>query len=211
MLLSENAYKKIDAELTKYPADKKQSALIAALAIAQDEKGWVSTEVIQDIALYLEQPPIAVQEVATFYNMFDIKPVGKFKITVCTNLPCALSHGDATAAYLQKKLGIAFRETTPDGMFTLIEGECMGACGDSPVLLVNNKHMCIRMSTDRIDSMLEELKQAAEQEQNAGSNTAVASAAIVASASSASSASVTLEHQANSADSVDLANLGKGV
>jgi NADH-quinone oxidoreductase subunit E len=211
MLLSENAYKKIDAELTKYPADKKQSALIAALAIAQDEKGWVSTEVIQDIALYLEQPPIAVQEVATFYNMFDIKPVGKFKITVCTNLPCALSHGDATAAYLQKKLGIAFRETTPDGMFTLIEGECMGACGDSPVLLVNNKHMCIRMSTDRIDSMLEELKQATEQEQNAGSNAAVASAAIVASASSASSASVTLEHQANSADSVDLANLGKGV
>lgn len=211
MLLSENAYKKIDAELTKYPADKKQSALIAALAIAQDEKGWVSTEVIQDIALYLEQPPIAVQEVATFYNMFDIKPVGKFKITVCTNLPCALSHGDATAAYLQKKLGIAFRETTPDGMFTLIEGECMGACGDSPVLLVNNKHMCIRMSNDRIDSMLEELKQAAEQEQNAGSNTAVASAAIVASASSASLASVTLEHQANSADSVDLANLGKGV
>jgi NADH-quinone oxidoreductase subunit E len=152
-----------------------------------------------------------VQEVATFYNMFDIKPVGKFKITVCTNLPCALSHGDATAAYLQKKLGIAFRETTPDGMFTLIEGECMGACGDSPVLLVNNKHMCIRMSTDRIDSMLEELKQATEQEQNAGSNAAVASAAIVASASSASSASVTLEHQANSADSVDLANLGKGV
>jgi NADH-quinone oxidoreductase subunit E len=211
MLLSENAYRKIDAELTKYPADKKQSALIAALAIAQDEKGWVSTEVIQDIALYLEQPPIAVQEVATFYNMFDIKPVGKFKITVCTNLPCALSHGDATAAYLQKKLGIAFRETTPDGMFTLIEGECMGACGDSPVLLVNNKHMCIRMSTDRIDSMLEELKQAAEQEKNTGSNAAVASAAIVASASSASSVSVTLEHQANSADSVDLANLGKGV
>lgn len=164
MLLSENAYRKIDAELTKYPADQKQSALIAALAIAQDEKGWVSPEVIQDIAEYLEQPSIGVQEVATFYNMFDTKPVGKFKITVCTNLPCALSYGDATAAYVQKKLGIAFRETTPDGLFTLIEGECMGACGDSPVLLVNNKHMCIRMSTDRIDGMLDDLKQAAAQE-----------------------------------------------
>lgn len=161
MLLSQDAYKKIDAELEKYPADQKQSALIAALAIAQDEKGWVSPAVIQDIAQYLGQPPIGVQEVATFYNMFDIKPVGKFKITVCTNLPCALTHGDEVAQHVQKKLGIAFRETTPDGLFTLIEGECMGACGDSPVLLVNNKHMCLRMSTQRIDSMLDELKQAA--------------------------------------------------
>jgi NADH-quinone oxidoreductase subunit E len=181
MLLTQDAYRKIDAELTKYPADKKQSALIAALAIAQDEKGWVSTEVIQDIAQYLEQPPIAVQEIATFYNMFDIKPVGKFKITVCTNLPCALSQGDATAAYLQKKLGISFRETTADGLFSLVEGECMGACGDSPVLLVNNKHMCIRMSTDRIDSMLEELTQAAAQESADGEPASTTSASTVTS------------------------------
>ena len=179
MLLSQDAYSKIDAELTKYPADQKQSALIAALAIAQDQKGWVSPEVIQDIAQYLGQPPIGVQEVATFYNMFDVKPVGKFKITVCTNLPCALTYGDATAAYVQKKLGISFRETTPDGMFTLIEGECMGACGDSPVLLVNNKHMCIRMSTDRIDGMLAELKEAATQEQAADATAAASHASTV--------------------------------
>ncbi len=184
MLLTENAYRKIDAELTKYPADQKQSALIAALAIAQDEKGWVSPEVIQDIAQYLEQPPIGVQEVASFYNMFDTKPVGKFKITVCTNLPCALSFGDATAAYIQKKLGIAFNETTTDGLFTLIEGECMGACGDSPVLLVNNKHMCIRMSTDRIDGMLDDLKQAAAQDH---ATQIAAAGSVHAAAASASS------------------------
>ncbi len=158
MLLSQQAYQKIDKELKKFPDDQKQSAIMAALAIAQDEKGWVSPEVIQDVADYLGQPAIAVQEVATFYNMFDIRPIGKFKLTVCTNLPCALRDGEKTADYLQKKLGIGFRETTPDGMFTLMEGECMGACGDSPVMLVNNKHMCVRMAPERIDTMLDELR-----------------------------------------------------
>ena len=158
MLLSQQAYQKIDKELKKFPDDQKQSAIMAALAIAQDEKGWVSPEVIQDVADYLGQPAIAVQEVATFYNMFDIRPIGKFKLTVCTNLPCALRDGEKTADYLQKKLGIGFRETTPDGMFTLMEGECMGACGDSPVMLVNNKHMCVRMAPERIDAMLDELR-----------------------------------------------------
>ena len=158
MLLSHQAYQKIDKELKKFPDDQKQSAIMAALAIAQDEKGWVSPEVIQDVADYLGQPAIAVQEVATFYNMFDTRPIGKIKLTVCTNLPCALRDGEKTAEYLQKKLGIGFRETTPDGMFTLVEGECMGACGDSPVMLVNNKHMCVRMAPERIDAMIEELK-----------------------------------------------------
>ena len=158
MLLSQQAYQKIDKELKKFPDDQKQSAIMAALAIAQDEKGWVSPEVIQDVADYLGQPAIAVQEVATFYNMFDIRPIGKIKLTVCTNLPCALRDGEKAADHLQKKLGIGFRETTPDGMFTLMEGECMGACGDSPVMLVNNKHMCVRMAPERIDAMLEELK-----------------------------------------------------
>lgn len=158
MLLSHQAYQKIDKELKKFPDDQKQSAIMAALAIAQDEKGWVSPEVIQDVADYLGQPAIAVQEVATFYNMFDIRPIGKIKLTVCTNLPCALRDGEKAADYLQKKLGIGFRETTPDGIFTLMEGECMGACGDSPVMLVNNKHMCVRMAPERIDAMLEELK-----------------------------------------------------
>lgn len=162
MLLSEQAYRKIDAELTKFPDDQKQSAIMAALAFAQDEKGWLSTEVIEDIANYLNVPPIAVQEVATFYNMFDTQPVGRFKITVCTNLPCALRDGVKTADYISKKLGIGFNETTPDGLFTLKEGECMGACGDSPVLLLNNKHMCVRMEPKKIDAMLDELNRIGE-------------------------------------------------
>ncbi|MDN3987048.1 NADH-quinone oxidoreductase subunit NuoE [Zwartia vadi] len=162
MLLSEQAYKKIDREVAKYPPDQKQSAIMASLGIAQQEKGWVSPEVIQDIADYLGQPPILVQENATFYNMFDVRPVGKFKITVCTNLPCALRDGEMTADYLKKKLGIGFRETTPDGVFTLMEGECMGACGDSPVLLVNNNHMCVRMEREKIDAMISDLEAAAK-------------------------------------------------
>lgn len=157
MLLSKQAYQKIDRELAKYPEDQKQSAIMAALAIAQEEKGWVSPEVIEDVAKYLDQPPIGVQEVATFYNMFDVKPVGRFKITVCTNLPCALRDGEKTADYLKEKLGIGLGQTTADGQFTLIEGECMGACGDSPVLLVNNQHMCVRMERERIDAMLADL------------------------------------------------------
>ena len=163
MLLSEKAYQKIDRELAKYPADQRQSAIMAALTIAQEEKGWMSTEVIADVAAYIGVPPIAVQEVATFYNMFNTHPVGKFKLTVCTNLPCALRDGEKTADYLKKKLGIGFHETTPDGLFTLMEGECMGACGDSPVMLLNNRHMCVRMSEERIDAMIQELKQHGEQ------------------------------------------------
>ncbi len=158
MLLSEQAYKKIDREVAKYPADQKQSAVMAALAIAQDEKGWLSADVMQDVAAYLDMPPIAVQEVATFYNMFDLKPVGKYKLTICTNLPCQLTNGDRAAAHLKQKLGIGFNETTPDGLFTLKEGECMGACGDSPVMLVNNKRMCSFMSNEKIDALIEELK-----------------------------------------------------
>src|SRR3954466_3190966 len=129
MLLSEQAYKRIDRELAKFPADQKQSAVMAALAIAQDEKGWLAPEVMQDIADYIGMPAIAVQEVATFYNMYNLKPIGKHKITVCTNLPCALSGGERAAAHLKAKLGIDYRDTSIDGLFTLQEGECMGACG----------------------------------------------------------------------------------
>lgn len=157
MLLSEQAYQRIDRELAKFPADQKQSAIMASLAIAQDETGWLSTETIEDVANYLGVPPIAVQEVATFYNMFDVKPVGKYKISVCTNLPCALRDGEKAADHLKRKLGIEFGETTADGLFTLVEGECMGACGDSPVLLVNNKTMCVRMSGERLDAMVKDL------------------------------------------------------
>ena len=158
MLLSEQAYKRIDREVAKFPADQKQSAVMAALAIAQDETRWLPPEVLQDVADYLGMPAIAVQEVATFYNMYHTSPVGKFKISVCTNLPCALSGGEKAAHYLKHKLGIDYRETTADGQFTLIEGECMGACGDAPVMLVNNKRLCGLMSDQKIDTLVEELK-----------------------------------------------------
>jgi NADH-quinone oxidoreductase subunit E len=158
MLLSEQAYQKIDRELAKFPADQRQSAIMASLAIAQEEKGWLATEVIEDVANYIGVPPIAVQEVATFYNMFDVKPVGKNKIAVCTNLPCALRDGDRAGEYLKRKLGVDYRQTTEDGQFTLVEGECMGACGDSPVLIVNNKHMCVRMTDEKLDALVAALK-----------------------------------------------------
>ena len=158
MLLSEQAYQKIDRELAKFPADQRQSAIMASLAIAQEEKGWLATDIIEDVANYIVVPPIAVQEVATFYNMFDVKPVGKNKIAVCTNLPCALRDGDRAGEYLKRKLGVDYRQTTADGQFTLVEGECMGACGDSPVLIVNNKHMCVRMTDEKLDALVAALK-----------------------------------------------------
>lgn len=157
-MLSQEALKQIDGEIAKYPADQKQSAVMAALAIAQMEKGWLSTETIEAVAGYLGMPPVAAYEVATFYNMYDLQPVGRHKITVCTNLPCALSGGVHAADYLKQKLGIGFNETTADGKFTLKEGECMGACGDAPVLLVNNVRMCSIMQPEAIDKLLAECK-----------------------------------------------------
>jgi NADH-quinone oxidoreductase subunit E len=160
MVLSEQVIKKIDRELAKFPADQRQSAVMAALAIAQDEAGWLPPEVMQAVADYIGMPAVAVQEVATFYNMYNTKPVGKFKISVCTNLPCALSGGERAAHHLKVKLGLDYKETSADGMFTLVEGECMGACGDAPVLLVNNKRMCSLMSHDKIDALVSELTEA---------------------------------------------------
>ncbi|MBU3725214.1 MAG: NADH-quinone oxidoreductase subunit NuoE [Burkholderiaceae bacterium] len=157
-VLSAAAYAQIDRELAKYPADQKQSAVMSALRIAQRETGWISPEVEADIAAYLGMPPIAVHEVASFYTMYNLKPVGRFKLTVCTNLPCALRSGNQAAEYIKAKLGIGFNETTADGLFTLKEGECMGACGDAPVMLINNHRMCSWMSNDRIDALIEELK-----------------------------------------------------
>ena len=156
-MLSVESIKKIDYELTKYPADQRQSAVMSALAIAQDEKGWLATETMDFVARYLGMPPIAVYEVATFYNMYNLQPLGRHKITICTNLPCALSGANDAVAHVQKKLGIGFNETTADGKFTLKEGECMGACGDAPVMLVNNKRMCSFMSNEKLDVLLEEL------------------------------------------------------
>jgi NADH-quinone oxidoreductase subunit E len=158
-VLSAAALAKIDRELAKYPAEQRQSAVMAALAIAQDEHGWVSRDVIEAVAEVLGMPPIAVYEVATFYAMYNTSPVGRHKLTVCTNLPCALSGGNRAAKHLQDRLGIGFDETTPDGQFTLKEGECMGACGDAPVLLVNNKRMESFMSDEKLDALIDELKQ----------------------------------------------------
>lgn len=156
-VLSREALSRIDRELAKYPPDQKQSAVMAALAIAQDEKGWLSDEVMESLAAYLGMPPIAVFEVATFYNMYDLEPAGKYKLTICTNLPCALSGANDAADYLKQKLGIDFNETTADGKFTLKEGECLGACGDAPVMLLNNKRMCSWMTPQQIDKLLSEL------------------------------------------------------
>ena len=156
-MLNPQSLKIIDQAVAKYPPDQKQSAVMSALAIAQDEHGWLSTELMDAIAHYLGMPPIAVYEVATFYEMFNTEPTGKYKLTICTNLPCALSSATEAAAHLKRKLGIAFGETTADGLFTLKEGECFGACGDAPVLLVNNKRMCSWMKPDKLDGLIAEL------------------------------------------------------
>jgi len=156
-MLSSDALKRIDREIAKYPPERRQSAVMAALAIAQDERGWLAPGTMDFVAHYLGMPPIAVYEVATFYEMFNTEPTGKYKLTICTNLPCALSSASQAAAYLQQKLGVGFGETTTDGLFTLKEGECLGACGDAPVLLVNNKRMCSWMKPDKLDGLIAEL------------------------------------------------------
>ena len=156
-MLSDSVRSRIDRELTKYPADQKQSAVMSALAIAQDEHPQLTTEVLDAVAAHLGMPPIAVYEVATFYTMYDLEPVGKHKISICTNLPCALSGAGEAAAHLKRKLGVDFGGTTADGEFTLKEGECFGACGDAPVLIHNNKKMLVEMSPEKIDAWLAEL------------------------------------------------------
>jgi NADH-quinone oxidoreductase subunit E len=156
-MLSEAAKTKIDREIAKYPVDQRQSAVMAALTIVQDANGWLSTDAMDDVAQHIGMPAVAVYEVATFYNMYNLKPMGKTKITVCTNLPCALSGGVDAAEYLKQKLGVGWKEMTKDGKFTVVEGECMGACGDSPVMTVNNKRMCSFMSHDKIDALVAEL------------------------------------------------------
>ncbi|MBK6401844.1 MAG: NADH-quinone oxidoreductase subunit NuoE [Rhodocyclaceae bacterium] len=157
-MLSQEARARIDREVAKYPTDQKQSAVMAALRIAQEEQGWLSNAAIESVASHLDMPAIAAFEVASFYNMYDLRPIGKYKLTVCTNLPCALSGGVHAAEYLKRKLGIDLNETTPDGKFTLKEGECMGACGDAPVMLVNNVQMRCFMTPDEIDKLLAECK-----------------------------------------------------
>ena len=157
-MLSAESLALIDAEVAKYPAVQKQSAIMAALRIAQTETGWLKPEMIEYVANYLDMPPIAAYEVATFYNMYDTHPTGRHKITVCTNLPCALMGANEIAAHIKERLGIGFGETTEDGRFTLKEGECMGACGDAPMCLCNNHTMFTHLTPEKIDELLDQLK-----------------------------------------------------
>jgi NADH-quinone oxidoreductase subunit E len=157
-MLTTDSLRKIDREVAKYPPDQKQSAVMSALIVAQDEKGWLSSETMDFVAGYLGMPPVAVYEVATFYSMYNLKPMGRHKLTLCTCLPCGLQGALDAADHLRERLGIDFNETTPDGRFTLKEGECMGACAMAPVLLVNNKKMHDYMSKEKLDQLIESLK-----------------------------------------------------
>jgi NADH-quinone oxidoreductase subunit E len=157
-MLSAEAMKKIDREIAKYPPDQRQSAVMSCLAIAQHEQGYVTREAMAFVAQHLGMPPIAVEEVASFYTMFDLAPVGKYKLVICTNLPCALRGANEAADHLKKRLGVGWNETSAGGRFTLKEGECFGACGDAPVMLVNNKRMASFMTPEAIDRFLEELE-----------------------------------------------------
>jgi NADH-quinone oxidoreductase subunit E len=157
-MLTTDSLQKIDREVAKYPPNQKQSAVMSALIIAQDEKGWLSNETMDYVAKYLGMPPVQVYEVATFYTMYNLKPIGRHKLTLCTCLPCGLQGALAAADHLRAKLGIDFNQTTRDGRFTLKEGECMGACAMAPVVLVNNKKMHDYMSNEKLDQLLESLK-----------------------------------------------------
>jgi NADH-quinone oxidoreductase subunit E len=150
-----------EREVAKYPADQRQSAVIACLSVVQRERGYVSLETEKQVAEYLGMPPIAVHEVTTFYNMFNQHPVGKYKFNVCTNLPCQLRDGARALRHLEHRLGIKMGETTPDGLFTLQQSECLGACGDSPVMLVNDRTMCSFMTDEKLDQLVDGLKRQA--------------------------------------------------
>jgi len=159
-MISEESKARFAKEVAKYPADQKQSAVMACLAIVQQELGYVSAESEQLVADYLGMPAIAVHEVTSFYNMYNQKPVGKYKLNVCTNLPCLLRDGGKAMAHLKEKLGIDNDQTTPDGLFTLQQCECLGACADSPVMLVNDTNMCSFMTNDKLDQLIDGLRAA---------------------------------------------------
>jgi NADH-quinone oxidoreductase subunit E len=160
-MLSAQSLQKIDREIAKYPPERKQSAVMAALIAAQDEKGWLSTETMDFVAQYLGMAPVAVYEVASFYTMYNRAPTGTHKLTLCTCLPCGLQGALDAADHLKQRLGIDFNETTPDGWFTLKEGECMGACAMAPVVLVDNKRMCDYMTNEKLDALVAELSRKA--------------------------------------------------
>jgi NADH-quinone oxidoreductase subunit E len=157
-MLSPQAIEKIEYELTKYPADQRQAAVMSALRIVQTERGWLSKESISEVANYLRMPEIAAMEVATFYNMYDLVPVGDYKITICTNISCMLRGSDEIVSHLKTKLGVGFNEITEDGKFCLKEGECMGCCGGAPLMHINNTQMHEFLTTEKVDEILKGLK-----------------------------------------------------
>ena len=159
-MISEATKARFAREVAKYPADQKQSAVMACLAIVQQEQGYVSEASEAVIADYLGMPQIAVHVVITFYNMYNQHAVGKYKLNVCTNLPCLLREGGKALEYLEHKLGISMGETTQDGLFTLQQCECLGACADAPVMLVNDRHMCSFMGNDKLDQLVDSLRAA---------------------------------------------------
>lgn len=161
-MISDSTFARFDREVAKYPADQRQSAVMACLSIVQQEFGFVSPESERLVAQHLGMEPIAVHEVTTFYNMYNQRAVGRFKLNVCTNLPCQLRDGQQALHYIEKKLGIHMGETTADGLFTLQQSECLGACADSPVLLVNDRAMCSFMSREKIDQLIDGLRIEAE-------------------------------------------------
>ena len=149
---------RFDREVAKYPPDQKASAVMACLAIVQHEQGFVSTAAEDGIAAYLGMPPIAVHEVTTFYNMYNQQPVGRWKLNVCTNLPCQLRDGETALQHLCRKFAVEPYGTSADGRFTIQPSECLGACADAPVMLVNDRQMLSFMSNDRLDELVEVLK-----------------------------------------------------
>ena len=156
-MISDATKARFDREVAKYPPDQAQSAVMACLAIVQQEQGWVSSDSERAVAEHLGMPPIAVHEITTFYNMYNQKPLGAYKLNVCTNLPCQLRGGAQALQHLEAKLGIHCGETTPDGLITLQQSECQGACADAPVLLVNDRTMCSFMSHERLDALVDGL------------------------------------------------------
>ena len=157
-MISDATRARFDREVAKYPPEQKQSAVMACLSIVQQEQGWVSMEAEQAVADYLGMPPIAVHEVTTFYNMYNQQPVGKYKLNVCTNLPCQLRDGQKALNHLCSKLGVEMGGTTADGLFTVQQSERLGACADAPVMLVNDRTMCSFMSNDKLDQLVDGLR-----------------------------------------------------
>jgi NADH-quinone oxidoreductase subunit E len=156
--LSPQMLAQFQREIAKYPPDQKVSAVIACLSIIQQERGWVSPASEKQVAEVLDMPPIAVHEVTTFYNMFNQQPVGKVKLNVCTNLPCALRDGEKALAHVCARLGVEEGGTSADGLFTVQKSECLGACADAPVMLVNDRQMVSFMTDARIDELLDVMR-----------------------------------------------------